>query len=65
MAISTNSLHRVLRPHLTLQCRLTDGAVHTFGVSRERFHELRYTVARLLKEMQDLESRLPPATLTL
>jgi len=60
VAISTASLNKVLRPHLTLQCTLSDDSQHSFHVSRERFDELRYTVAKLLTEMQALENRLPP-----
>lgn len=57
--ISTSSLHRVLRPQLTMQCALSDGSTHAFHVSKQRFHELRYTAAKMLKDAQDLEARLP------
>ena len=59
VCISSSSLHRVLRPQLTMQTTLSDGSVRAFHVSRQRFNELRYTVAKGLKEMQDLENRLP------
>jgi hypothetical protein len=61
VCISTSSLHRVLRPELTMQCTLSDGKVHAFHVSKQRFNELRFTAAKCLKEMQDLEARLPSA----
>ena len=38
-----------------------DGAEHTFHVPRERLQELRYTAAKLLKDMKDLEMRLATA----
>ena len=60
VSISTSSLHRVLRPHLTLQTDLSDGTSHAFYASKERFDELRYTVARLINDMQGAEARLPP-----
>ena len=60
VCISTSSLHRVLRPQLTMQCMLSNGEVHCFHVSKQRFSELRFTVAKCLKELQDLEARLPP-----
>tara|TARA_B110001452_G_scaffold112526_1_gene93396 strand:+ start:1093 stop:1722 length:630 start_codon:yes stop_codon:yes gene_type:complete len=60
VSISTSSLHRVLRPHLTLQTDLSDGTSHCFYASKERFDELRYTVARLINDMQGAEARLPP-----
>ena len=42
-----------------MQCALSDGSQHAFHVSRQRFNELRYTAAKLLKDMQDLEARMP------
>lgn len=60
VCISSSSLHRVLRPQLTLQCTLSDQNVHTFHVGKQRFGELRFTAAKCFKEMQDLEARLPP-----
>ena len=59
MSISTSSLHRVLRPHLTLQADLADGSSHAFHASKPRFDELRYTCAKLLTDMQAAEVRLP------
>jgi len=56
--ISSSSVQVVLRPQLTLQCTLSDGSVHAFHVSKQQFNELRYTVARCLKEMDDVETRL-------
>jgi hypothetical protein len=60
VAISSSAVGKVLRPHLTMQCSLDDGSETTFAVSKESFNELRFTVAKLLKECQDLEARLPP-----
>mmetsp|Transcript_1715 Transcript_1715/g.4816 ORF Transcript_1715/g.4816 Transcript_1715/m.4816 type:complete len:232 (+) Transcript_1715:59-754(+) len=59
VTISTSSLHRVLRPALTMQTTLSDGSVHAFHVPKQRFNELRYTAAKLLKEMQTLDARMP------
>lgn len=59
VSISTSGLHRVLRPHLTLQCELGDGTTHAFYASKQRFEELRYTCARLLNDMQAVGARLP------
>lgn len=64
VTISTSSLHRVLRPALTMQTTLSDGSAHAFHVSKQRFNELRYTVAKLLKDMQTLEARIPSIDLT-
>lgn len=59
VSISTSALHRVLRPQLTLQCELSNGSVRKFHVSKQRFNELRFVVAKCLKDMQDVEARLP------
>ena len=54
-------MHRVLQPHLTLQCELGDGT-HAFYASKQRFEELQYTCARLLNDMQAVGARLLPHT---
>lgn len=59
VTISSSALHRVLRPQLTLQTALSDGSTHAFHVSKPQFNSLRYVVAKSLKEMEDLESRMP------
>lgn len=38
------------------QLTLSDGTIKTFEVSLEEFHKLRYNVARVLKEMRDVEA---------
>ena len=55
MTISTTSLLRVMRPSVTMSLRLSNGQTVQFELSPERLSELRYQVARVLKEMQDLE----------
>nr|XP_040029168.1 COMM domain-containing protein 5 isoform X2 [Gasterosteus aculeatus aculeatus] len=50
VAISTSSLARALQPSVLMQMKLSDG-------SFQRFEELRYNVALILKEMNDLEKR--------
>ena len=44
-----------MRPSITMRLRLSDGRTVLFELAVERFSELRYQVARVLKEMQDLE----------
>uniref|UniRef100_A0A7S0L3G0 COMM domain-containing protein 5 n=1 Tax=Coccolithus braarudii TaxID=221442 RepID=A0A7S0L3G0_9EUKA len=58
--ISTELLPKVLRPHLTLHFTLTDGTEVSFHASKQRFDELRYTVAKLLVSLQEVQTRLPP-----
>ncbi|KAJ8267264.1 hypothetical protein GJAV_G00140500 [Gymnothorax javanicus] len=57
VAISTSSLARALQPSILMQMKLTDGNSHQFEVSVSKFQELRYNVALILKEMNDLEKR--------
>ncbi|XP_058253715.1 COMM domain-containing protein 5 [Hemibagrus wyckioides] len=57
VAISTSSLSRALQPTILMQLTLFDGNLHQFEVSLSKFQELRYNVAHILKEMNDLEKR--------
>uniref|UniRef100_A0A3B1KI96 COMM domain-containing protein 5 n=1 Tax=Astyanax mexicanus TaxID=7994 RepID=A0A3B1KI96_ASTMX len=57
VAISTSSLARALQPSVLMQLKLSDGNVHRFEVPVSKFQELRYNVALILKEMNDLEKR--------
>lgn len=57
VGISTSVLSRVLEPTVMMEMSLSDGSVHSFEVSISKFHELRYNVACLLKEMEELEKR--------
>ena len=57
VAISTSSLSRVLRPTVMLQMTLTDGKIHQFEVPLSQFHELRYNVAIVLKDMDNINQK--------
>uniref|UniRef100_A0A3B4UJZ6 COMM domain-containing protein 5 n=1 Tax=Seriola dumerili TaxID=41447 RepID=A0A3B4UJZ6_SERDU len=57
VAISTSSLARALQPSVLMQIKLSDGSFHRFEVPVSKFQELRYNVALILKEMNDLEKR--------
>ncbi|XP_071087894.1 COMM domain-containing protein 5-like isoform X1 [Haliotis cracherodii] len=57
VAISTSVLNRVLEPTVMMEMTLSNGRIHTFEVPVSKFHELRYNVAYVLKEMEDLEKR--------
>ncbi|XP_028271251.1 COMM domain-containing protein 5 [Parambassis ranga] len=57
VAISTSSLARALQPSVLMQMKLSDGSLNRFEVPVSKFHELRYNVALILKEMNDLEKR--------
>jgi hypothetical protein len=57
VAISTSLLKRALKPAVLMQMTLSDGKIHTFEMPVEQFHKLRYNVAFVLKEIEDLEKR--------
>ncbi|XP_078067882.1 COMM domain-containing protein 5 isoform X2 [Mustelus asterias] len=57
VAISSSSLTRALQPAILMQLKLANGQVHRFEVPVAKFQELRYNVALILKEMNDLEKR--------
>ncbi|KAG8553544.1 hypothetical protein GDO81_003458 [Engystomops pustulosus] len=57
VAISTSSLSRALQPSILMQMKLSNGESHRFEVPVSKFQELRYNVALLLKEMNDLEKK--------
>ncbi|XP_014671435.1 PREDICTED: COMM domain-containing protein 5-like [Priapulus caudatus] len=57
VTISTNSLNRVLEPTILMELTLSNGRIANFEVPVSKFHELRYNVAQVLKEMEDLEKR--------
>uniref|UniRef100_A0A1A8QDJ9 COMM domain-containing protein 5 n=1 Tax=Nothobranchius rachovii TaxID=451742 RepID=A0A1A8QDJ9_9TELE len=57
VSISTSSLSRALQPSVLTQMKLSDGTFHRFEVPVSKFQELRYNVALILKEMNDLEKR--------
>ncbi|XP_053329535.1 COMM domain-containing protein 5 [Spea bombifrons] len=57
VAISTSCLSRALQPSILMQMKLSDGKSHRFDVPVAKFQELRYNVALILKEMNDLEKR--------
>lgn len=55
VVISTGSLSRVMRPTLLFQMVLSSGAIKSFQVSVEQFHQLRFGVAKVLNDMQQLQ----------
>uniref|UniRef100_H3C672 COMM domain-containing protein 5 n=1 Tax=Tetraodon nigroviridis TaxID=99883 RepID=H3C672_TETNG len=57
VAISTSALARALQPSVLMQMKLSDGSFQSFEVRVSKFQELRYNVALLLKEMNDLEKK--------
>ena len=54
VSVSTTSMARVMRPTLLMRVTLSDGTIRTFECSVRKFHELRYNLARVLKNVYDL-----------
>ena len=50
---SSNNIHKQL-----MEMTLSDGRVWTFEVPQDKFHELRYNVAKVLQEVEQLD-KLP------
>lgn len=55
VVISSSFLSRAITPVVLMEVTSSDGRIKTFELSIEKFHELRYNVAKVLKDMEDLE----------
>jgi len=53
--VSSSFTSRVLTPVVMMETTSSDGAKNTFELPVDMFHELRYNVAKVLKDMEDLE----------
>ncbi|XP_076447064.1 COMM domain-containing protein 5-like [Babylonia areolata] len=57
VAISTSVLNRVLEPSVIMEMTFSNGITKVFEIPVSQFHQLRYNVAYVLKQMEDLEKR--------
>jgi len=55
VTITTTQLNRVFKPTVLFQMGLSDGKIRTFEASIEKFHQLRFNVARMLATMLNIE----------
>jgi hypothetical protein len=55
VSISTSAMARTMTPLVLMQVTLSDGAVWTFEVPHDKFHELRYNVARVLHDIEQID----------
>jgi len=55
VSISTDVMSRVMKPTILMELTLENGEIKVFEMTPQRFQELRYKVARVLKDMYDLE----------
>jgi len=54
VTVSTTTMSRVFKPTVLMRLTLSDGSIRTFECPVDKFHELRYNVAKVLKSVQDL-----------
>jgi hypothetical protein len=57
VSISTSSLSKTMEPCVLVQLNLTDDRLVCFEIALVNFHVLRFNVALVLKEMDDLLNR--------
>ena len=55
MAISTETLQKVFKPTILCETTTSDGVTKTFEMPVEQFHSLRYNVAKVLRNMEEVE----------
>jgi|EP01049_Picozoa_sp_SAG25_P003896 hypothetical protein len=55
VTMTTNTMLRVRKPSILLQFHFDDGKIVCTGCSVEKFQDLRYNVARMLKDMRQME----------
>jgi hypothetical protein len=56
VAISTDQLSKVFKPTIIVELGVSDGkAVKTFEIPVDQFHNLRYNVAKVLRNMEEVE----------
>ena len=55
VTITTTQLNKVFKPSILMQLTTTDDQMQTFECSVEKFHQLRYSVARMIAAMQTIE----------
>ena len=56
VTISTSSLSKCLVPSVLIQLTLSDGRMKNFELPIDKFHDLRFNVAKALRAMGEIES---------
>jgi COMM domain containing 5 len=57
VSISTSSLSRTLEPSVLFKMHLSNDEIISFEMTLNKFHELRFNVTLVLKEMDDILNR--------
>ncbi|GMH51173.1 hypothetical protein TrRE_jg11681 [Triparma retinervis] len=55
VSISTESLGKAFKPTVLCEVGTDDGRTRTFEMPVEQFHNLRYSVAKVLRNMEEIE----------
>ncbi|OQR92777.1 hypothetical protein ACHHYP_03196 [Achlya hypogyna] len=55
ITVATNAIAPIWQPTVVLRFRLTDGSIRTTELPLQQFHQLRYSTAKILQEMNQLE----------
>jgi hypothetical protein len=54
--LTSSSIHKICPPTtITLQIKTTSGQIHQMEVSMSQFHQLRFTTAKILQEIQQIK----------
>ena len=54
--IASSSTSRVMKPRVIAEAGTAEGALHTFSMSVEQFHSLRYGAAKALQGLQEAKA---------
>jgi hypothetical protein len=57
VTVSTSALSRSFQPSVLMSLTFSDGQVRTFAVSVAQLHQLRYLLARSLRDLSLLEAK--------
>ena len=63
VTVATSDIHKAFTPAILLQLELTNGEIRTIEVPQAQLHSLRYTLAKMLKDLQYFEKKAPIASL--
>ena len=63
VTIATSHMQKVFTPVVLLQLELTNGDIKVIEVPQAQLHSLRYSLAKMLKDMQYFERKEAPKSL--
>eukprot|EP01059_Diplonema_ambulator_P012846 TRINITY_DN23313_c0_g1_i1.p1 TRINITY_DN23313_c0_g1~~TRINITY_DN23313_c0_g1_i1.p1 ORF type:complete len:108 (+),score=36.80 TRINITY_DN23313_c0_g1_i1:51-326(+) len=63
VTITTSMMQKVLTPVVIMRLELSNGEIKTFELPQSQVHSLRYTLAKMLKDMHYFEKKVAPVSL--